>query len=69
MFRRLVFAPTLLSLIALTGCESSTAPTSPQDLPPLTEAQKAEIQKNDDVVKEEEGRPSVIPKEFQKAKS
>ena len=50
--------PTLLCALVLAGCGSGAAdvPTDPSQLKPLTEAEKAEIKKQDEAVAEEEGK-------------
>lgn len=53
-FRDMMIAGVISSVLA--GCGSGNkAITDPSQLKPLTEAEKAEIKKQDDAVREEEG--------------
>ncbi|MFM1802319.1 MAG: hypothetical protein RJA81_1671 [Planctomycetota bacterium] len=63
------FTAAIVSSIILAGCGSdSDVVTDPNQLKPLTEAEKAEIKKQDELVEQEEGESQkmIMPKEKSK---
>lgn len=66
MFVRMTLTSFPLLLLFALGCGDSAPPANVGQLPPLTKEQMETIKKTDDAVKDEEGKPSIIPKEFQK---
>jgi uncharacterized protein YceK len=57
------FLITAIISALLAGCGSGTQTTTdPSKLKPLTDAEKAEIKKQDDAIAEEEGKSFVAPK-------
>lgn len=54
--RRTICVFLLTAVLAGCGSGSGEVPTDPSQLKPLTEAEKAEIKKQDEAVAEEEGK-------------
>jgi len=55
-YRQVVCVSLISAVLAGCGSGSGDVPTDPSQLKPLTEAEKAEIKKQDEAVAEEEGK-------------